>query len=96
MDFFMAHGTLAGVFILFALAFIPRISMVCMLIWGALTSNGVFWWLGFIFLPHIVVAVEATSHYWDTNPILCVIAWMMAFGGTFGESSAAKSHRSKS
>lgn len=90
MDFFVAHGTLFGVFLLFALAFIPRISMVCMLIWGALTGGGFFWWAGLLFVPHIVVAVEATSNYWDTNPVLCVLAWLVAFGGTFSEGSTVK------
>jgi hypothetical protein len=96
MDFFVAHGTFFGVFLLLALAMFPRISMICMLIWGTLTGGGVLWWLGAIFLPHVVVAVEATSHYWDTNPVLCVVAWLVAFGGTFGEGNRVNASRSQS
>lgn len=42
-------------------------------------------WLGWAFAPHFLVAFLATSLYWQTNPVLCVIAWAVAFGGTGGE-----------
>ena len=91
MDYFAIHGVL----LLFALALFPRISMVCMLLWGTLISGGVLWWLGFVFMPGLVVAVEATTHYWDTNPVLCVVAWIVAFGGFSAETKTATSARSK-
>jgi hypothetical protein len=31
------------------------------------------------------VAILATEFYWQTNPILCIIAWFVAFVGTGGE-----------
>jgi hypothetical protein len=79
MDFFAAHGVAFGLLLILGLVFIPRITMLGMLVWGTLTSGGVLWWLGYIFLPGIVVAYEATTHYWDTNPVLCVFAWFVAF-----------------
>jgi hypothetical protein len=40
--------------------------------------------LGFFLAPSLVVAMLATMVYWETNPILCVIAWVIflsKFGG---------------
>jgi hypothetical protein len=44
--------------------------------------------LGWVFVPHFLVAFLMTERYWHTNPILCVIAWFFAFAGTGGESRA--------
>jgi hypothetical protein len=41
--------------------------------------------LGWLFVPHLLVAVLATTYYWDTNPVLCCISWFVALGGTLGE-----------
>lgn len=91
MDFFVAHGgTFAGIILLLALATIPRITMAAMLIWGALTGGGFWWWLGFLFTPYILLAVEASSNYWQTNPGLCICAWIAAIFGTLGEGSTVK------
>ena len=30
-------------------------------------------------MPHLLVAILATTIYWHANPILCVIAWFVAF-----------------
>lgn len=38
-------------------------------------------WLGWLFAPHLTVAILATQYYWHTNPILCIIA----LAGTGGE-----------
>ena len=46
---------------------------------------GILAWLGWIFCPHITVAILATTYYWQTNPILCIIAWIVALAGTGGE-----------
>ena len=95
MDFFVAHGgVFAGILLIIALMAVPRIVMICMLIWGALTGGGFFWWAGFVFFPYVVVAVEASSNYWETNPAICVCAWIIAIAGTFGEGTTAKNTRS--
>jgi hypothetical protein len=80
LNFFEAHA-LAWL-VLAGLAFFPRITL--------LFVGGPFgWlaWLGWVFAPHLLVAIVATSRYWDTNPVLCVIAWFIAFAGTGGEGS---------
>lgn len=83
MDFWQVHGW----FFLIAIAFFPRITM---LVVGTVSSFGLLGWLGWIFVPHLTVAILATTIYWHTNPVLCVIAWLVAFGGTSGEGAIAK------
>lgn len=82
-DFWTVHGW--G--FLIAIAFFPRITM---LVVGTVSSFGFLGWLGFIFAPHLTVAILATTYYWQTNPVLCVIAWLVALGGTNGEAKAAR------
>jgi hypothetical protein len=41
-----------------------------------------------VFVPRLLVAILATTYYWHTNPVLCIVAWMIAFGGTGGEGRA--------
>lgn len=54
-------------------------SLFATVTWGLWTI------LGWIFAPHLLVAIYATTIYWDTNPVLVIIAWFFAFGGTAGE-----------
>ncbi len=76
MDFWSAHG----IGFLLAIACFPRITMLVISL-----PLGILGWIGWVVAPHFVVAFYATTKYWDTNPVLCIIAWMMAFGGTSGE-----------
>lgn len=93
MDFSVAHGPIWGIFLLFFLAVMPRITTAAMIIWGALTSGGVGWWLGWIFLPHVLVAYEACTTYWETNPILCCMAVFVALTGTGTETKVVSRKR---
>ena len=73
---------------LLGLAVFPRITL--------LFVGGPFgWlaWLGWLFTPHLLVAILATSWYWSTNPMLCVVAWFFAFAGSGGEGAAARHAR---
>ncbi len=83
MEFWQAHGTEMGILFLLGIAFFPRITML----FAVLTPFGWLAWLGWLFLPHLTVAIFATTMYWDTNPVLCVFAWIAALGGTSGEAS---------
>lgn len=70
-----------GVFFLIFLATFPRLT----LLFGNVAFGGVFWWLAWLFAPRLLVAVLATTAYWVQNPLLVVIAWVIALGGESSE-----------
>jgi hypothetical protein len=72
-----------GIWFLLGLAIFPRIT----LLFFAATPFGILAWLGWLLTPHLLVAILAIP-YWDTHPVLVVIAWIIAIMGTFGEGSA--------
>jgi hypothetical protein len=76
-DFWSVHTVL----FLFFITFFPRLTML----FAVNLSFGLLAWVGWIFAPHITVAILATEYYWQTNPILCIIAWFVALAGTGGE-----------
>ena len=76
MDFFDTHG----VAVLLGLAIFPRITLLL----ASFATGGFFWWIGWFITPHLLVAILSLS-YWDTNPVLVVIAWFMAICGTGAE-----------
>jgi hypothetical protein len=80
VDFFLSHS--APWLLLAGLALFPRLTL--------LFVGGPFallHWLGWVFAPHLLVAILATSRYWDSNPALCVVAWFIALAGTGGETN---------
>lgn len=81
MDFFNSHDAITLVF----LAFFPRLTLLI----ASFATGGVLWWLGWIFAPHFLVAFLSIP-YWDSNPFLVIVAWMMALGGTSAESKVVK------
>ncbi|MFA6236672.1 MAG: hypothetical protein WC635_05030 [Bacteriovorax sp.] len=85
IDFFTKHGW----FFLFSVALFPRLTLlVSGLFVGSIEFGGFIWWLGFLFAPRVLVAALATVTYWHTNPILVVIAWLIALGGESSEKFA--------
>jgi hypothetical protein len=81
MNFWDVHG----IFFLFFITFFPRLTMLL----AVTIPFGPLAWLGWLFAPHLTVAILATQYYWNTNPILCIIAWFVAFAGTGGEAKVA-------
>lgn len=79
-----------GFFLLVFLTFFPRLT----LLFSSIPFGGFFWWLGFIFAPHYLVAILATVNYWHQNPILVAISWFVALGGETSEKYYLK-HRIK-
>lgn len=72
-DFFSKHNFLFLVFI----SFFPRLT----LLFSSVAFGGFFWWLGFLFMPRLLVAVLATIAYGKTNPVLVAISWVVALSG---------------
>jgi hypothetical protein len=81
MDYWDQHGPL----FLIGCALFPRITTL----FFSGMSFGLLSILGWIFAPHLLVAIVATTQYWNTNPVLVILAWMFAFGGTGGEVKVA-------
>lgn len=62
----------------------PRIA----LLFFAFTPFGWLAWIGWLFTPHLLVAFLSLS-FWNENPVLVILAWILAFAGTGGEARAA-------
>ena len=93
-SFWEVHSVLRGFFLCIMCAFLPRLTLFFLsLITGAI---GVTFWgvVGWIFVPRIVVAVIATTIYWDTNPFLCVLAWTCALAGESTEKETVRRRNS--
>lgn len=74
-----------GIWFLIGLALFPRIT----LLFFAATPFGWLAWLGWLFAPHLLVAILSLP-FWPTHPVLVVIAWIMALAGTGAEGGAAR------
>ena len=89
MNFWDVHGLV----FLIAMFFFPRLT----LFFSSVVSGGVLWWLGFIFAPRLLVAILATTYYWNTNTILVILTWIWAVGGEGTEKTViSRSVRDKS
>jgi hypothetical protein len=83
IDFWQVHG----IFFLIFITLFPRLTML----FAVTVPFGFLAWLGWLFAPHLTVAILATQYYWHTNPILCIIAWFIALAGTGGEYKVVRS-----
>jgi len=79
------------IFFLFFITFFPRLTML----FAVHMSFGLLAWVGWLFAPHLTVAILATQYYWQTNPILCIIAWFVALAGTGGEAGLVYSSKKR-
>lgn len=70
-----------GLFFLAFITFFPRLT----LLFSSIPFGGLLWWLGLLFAPRILVSFLATLAYWNENPILVIISWMIALGGESSE-----------
>jgi hypothetical protein len=75
-----------GVFLLIFLTFFPRLT----LLFSSLPFGGLWWWLGFFFLPRYLVAMLATISYGLVNPFLVTCAWVVALAGESTEKYVVK------
>jgi hypothetical protein len=84
-DFWQVHG---WGFVL-AMCFFPRLT----LLFSSVVSGGFFWWLGWLLTPRLLVAILATTAYWNTNPVLVVITWIWMLGGEGTEKAVVSGSR---
>jgi len=85
VSYFENHGFLLLVF----LTFFPRLT----LLFSSIATGGILWWVSWLFFPRILVAVLATFAYFQTNPILVTISWLVALGGESVEKRSLKHSR---
>jgi hypothetical protein len=84
MNFFDQHGVIT----LICLAIFPRLTLLI----ATFATGGALWWFGWIFTPHLLVAILSLQ-YWNTNPVLVIVAWLMAVGGTGAETKTVTSRK---
>ncbi len=82
-NFWDHHGFL----FLFFITLFPRLT----LLFSSVAFGGIFWWLGFLFAPRVLVAVLATMSYFNSNPLLVVISWIVALSGESTEKYTLRS-----
>ncbi len=88
MNFWDVHGVLFVVFMFF----FPRLT----LFFSSVASGGILWWAGWLFMPRLLVAILATTEYWQTNQVLVILTWFWALGGEGAEKGAIRKGTSKS
>ena len=74
-----------------AIALFPRLTLLFSGICGMVFAGPLFW-LGWLIVPRITVAILATFFYFPSNPILCVFVWMWALGGEVTEKKVITHH----
>lgn len=70
-----------GIFFLIFITAFPRLT----LLFSGVATGGILWWVAWVFAPRLLVAVLATLAYWNQNPLLVVISWLIALGGESSE-----------
>lgn len=73
MDLFAHHEVIT----IICLAFFPRLTLLL----ASFATGGFLWWLGWLFAPHLLVAILSLPYY-STHPVLVIIAWVFALGGS--------------
>ena len=75
-NFWQYHGFFFCLFMIF----FPRLTMlftgICFMPFA-----GFLFWVGWILLPRITIAIIATFLYFPTNTVLCVFVWLWALAG---------------
>jgi hypothetical protein len=77
IDYWSNHGF----FFLIFLTIFPRLT----LLFSSVVSGGLIWWIAWFFTPRFLVAFLATLAYWQTNPLLVIMSWLIAIGGESSE-----------
>lgn len=77
MNFWEVHG----VFFLLGLVFFPRLTVI----FFSHVTGGPLFWIFFLLLPRLCIPILAAANYWDTNPVLVILSFVICLGGESGE-----------
>lgn len=77
MSFWDVHG----LFFLAGLVLFPRITVILF----SHVTGGLLFWVFFLLFPRIVIPILAAYHYWDTNPILVILSFLICISAETGE-----------
>lgn len=83
MSFWDEHG----IFFLLGLVLFPRLTVI---FFSHLPGMGLLFWIVFLLFPRIVIPILGAYYYWDTNPVLVVIAFFVSFSGETGEKTVVQ------
>jgi hypothetical protein len=81
-DFWQVHGFL----FLLGITFFPRITVF----FFSNVVGGPLFWVFFLIFPRIVIPILAAYHYWDTNPVLVILSFIICLSGETGEKAVVK------
>jgi len=77
-----------GLWFIFFMFFFPRLT----LLFSSVLFGGFWWWLGWFLAPRLLVAILATTAYWDTNPVLVVLTWIWSLSGESTEKKVVRNN----
>ena len=83
MNFWDVHG----IFFLIGLVLFPRITVI---FFSQITGFGLLFWIAFLIFPRIVIPILAAYYYWDTNPVLVVLAFLISLSTETGEKTVVR------
>jgi hypothetical protein len=75
-----------NIFFLIGLVFIPRLTVI----FFSAVTGGLLFWIAFLIFPRIVIPILAAYHYWDTNPVLVILAFVICLSVETGEKTVVK------
>ena len=77
VNFWEVHG----VWFLLGLVFFPRVTVLLF----SNVAGGLLFWIGFLIVPRVFVAILAAANYWESNPVLVILAFIICLTGEGGE-----------
>ena len=77
------YGVIGSFFLLSFFYERPRYLLALFLILGRIQGIGFLWLVSWLFFPHFLVAYHGTLGYWHTDPLVCVVGWLVACVGTY-------------
>ena len=81
-NFWDMHGLL----FLAGLTFFPRLTVLLF----SHVTGGLLFWIFFLIFPRIVIPILAAYHYWDTNPVLVIVSFIICLSAETGEKAVVK------